>query len=578
MLNGLCIVITPLISLMRDQVDQLVSRGIKAKAIYSGMSAKEIDIVLDNCVFGDVKFLYVSPERLKSNLFLVRAEKMSISMIAVDEAHCISQWGYDFRPPYLEIAAFIETCNVKKVVALTATATRQVRADILDKLGMIDAAVFTETFARPNLSYSVFKLESKEEKLHSILSNVPGSAVVYVRSRKRTEQIANWLRNKHFVADFYHAGLSNQEREKKQDAWMSGKTRIIVATNAFGMGIDKADVRVVVHLDLPDTLESYYQEAGRAGRDNKRSYAILLHNDSDTKGLISRIEKSFIPVDEIKRVYQALSNYYKLAIGSRPDNSFDFQLETFCDAFNLSVLETHVAISKLQDNGIVQLDDSFKRTSSISFLVEKEALYRFQIAHPNLEKVIKALLRLYGGELFTELVKLRESQLADFLKVDLKQVVEWLRALRSYDIVDYHEISLKTQLTFLIPRLDPNSLLIDRKIYEARKKLALSKANAVIDYAENTAQCRTRILQKYFDEISDELCGRCDYCLKKAKGSSTEVSASDLSSFMNVTQFTTIDQLERQFPGSNRQKLMSAIRLLVEEGELRVEGDVISKI
>ena len=565
--------VSPLVSLIRDQVDQLNSRGIKAKALISGMSNREIDITLDNCIYGDVKFLYVSPERLKSSLFLVRAEKMNIGLIAVDEAHCISQWGYDFRPPYLEIGSFISQFHIKKVVALTATATKEVKQDILEKLGIEKAKIFTRSFARSNLSYSVFKLESKEKKLLSILKNVPGSSVVYVRSRKRTEQVASWLRSMKFNADYYHAGLENTERENRQHAWLEGRLRVMVATNAFGMGIDKPDVRSVIHLDLPDTLEAYYQEAGRAGRDGRKSYAIVLFDDTDIQSSVSRVERSYVSLSVIKRVYQSLCNYYKLALGSKPESSLDFEIEPFCKSFKLDVFETHIAISKLEEFGLVQTDDSFRRSSMVSILVNKEELYRFQIAHPNLEKTLKALLRLYGGELFTELVRLKEKELAEFMQVDRKQVVDWLRALKNFEILDYHEVSIKNQLTFLLPRLDVNDLPIDEKLMESRKLLSLKKVRSVISYAENLMQCRTRILQSYFDELSDELCGVCDYCLNRQKAGLAEITAKDILIVIENSGSMAIQTLEEKYPQLSRESLMSNLRLLLEEGQIKMEGD-----
>jgi ATP-dependent DNA helicase RecQ len=327
MLEGICIVVSPLIALMKDQVEQLKRRGINATAIYSGMSKREIDITLDNCIYSDIKFLYVSPERLKTELFIERARKMKISLLAIDEAHCVSQWGYDFRPPYLQIADFKEEVNIQRTIALTATATKEVKEDIVLKLDLKDCQKFQKSFVRENLSYSAFQLENKQAKLIEILTNVQGSSVVYVRSRKRTQKVAELLTQNGIAASFYHAGLSGTIRDERQAAWIENKTRVIVATNAFGMGIDKPDVRTVVHLDLPDTLEAYYQEAGRAGRDEKKAYAVALYHLQDKEELTDRVERSVVTKDELKRTYQALANYYKLAIGSQAFSSYDFEFE-----------------------------------------------------------------------------------------------------------------------------------------------------------------------------------------------------------------------------------------------------------
>ncbi len=574
MLDGLCLVISPLIALMRDQVDQLERRGIKAKALFSGMNSREIDITLDNCIYGNIKFLYVSPERLKSPLFLARAEQMKFSMIAIDEAHCISQWGYDFRPPYLDISTFIDSFGISKVIALTATATREVKEDITSKLEMQDPAVFTKSFARDNLSYSVFRLERKREKLLEVLRNVPGSAVVYVRSRKLTEEITAFLRKEGISADYYHAGLRGGDREQKQAQWLSNRIRVMVATNAFGMGIDKPDVRTVIHMDLPDTLEAYYQEAGRAGRDGARAYAILLYNEGDVVSLQSRLENSFISLEQIKRVYQALANNYKLAVGSRVEGSFDFHLDTFRRRFDLPAFEVFNAMKKLQEEGLLVLSESFYHTSQLIFLLNKEELYRFQIAHPNLERVTKTVLRLYGGESFTEYVKIKEGDVASLLKVTLSQVVEWLNLLHKYGVIDYHHTSSNDQLSFVGNRLDTNSLPIDGAKLAQRKSLAMDKARAVIDYVSNDSSCRTRQLQRYFDEISEEDCGICDYCVHKRK-KGIGISPERIELILKSQGSQTISDMTLAL-NTTREELVEAARVLISEGRITLENEMLS--
>ncbi|MEM9328267.1 MAG: ATP-dependent DNA helicase RecQ, partial [Bacteroidota bacterium] len=437
MFDGVCIVVSPLIALMRDQVEQLQSRQIKATALYSGMTRREIDITLDNCVYDNVKFLYVSPERLRSSLFLARAERMNVSMLAVDEAHCISQWGYDFRPSYLHIHDFVERRGIDRLIALTATATKRVKEDIVEKLKLVDTQIFTRSFARTNLSYSVFNLENKERKLAEVLTNVPGSSIVYVRSRKMAEVVGRTLRAKGQSTDYYHAGLSATDRERKQDLWRSGKLRVMVATNAFGMGIDKSDVRSVIHLDLPDSLEAYYQEAGRAGRDEQKAYAVLLYDASDVIRLKDQLVRNAVSLASIRRVYQALANYYKLAVGSLPEKSFAFELERFASTYDLSALETFNCMKKLQEAGVLTLSESFFKSSQVMILQRKEDLYRFQVAHPKLDLVIKSLLRLYGGQIFQEFVSIKEGDLAKVLKVSSKQVSDWLDMLVQFEVADY---------------------------------------------------------------------------------------------------------------------------------------------
>ena len=571
MLDGLCLVISPLIALMKDQVEQLRRRGIRAEALYAGMSQRELDVTLDNCIYGPVKFLYVSPERLQSSLFLARAEKMNFSMIAVDEAHCISQWGYDFRPPYLEINDFIKVFGIERKVALTATATKKVKADILEKLGMPDADVFTKSFARHNLSYSVFELESKFQKLLTVLRNVQGSALVYLRSRKRTQEIAEKLSRHQISASFYHAGLTGEEREKRQMDWINNQIRVMVATNAFGMGIDKPDVRSVIHLDIPDSLEAYYQEAGRAGRDGQMSYATLLFHRGDEKDLISRIEKSHVSIETIGRVYQALSNHYKLAIGSRVEGSFDFEVDRFSETYNLSVNDVYYSLKKLEEEGLMQLSDSFFQNSRLLFVLSKEDLYRFEIAHPQLERVIKGVLRLYGGEVFSEYMVVKESELAKLLNVSKGQIVKWLHDLAKYDVVDYKCFSNKQQLGFLTPRLNINALPIDRERLNHRKELAMQKAQAVVNYLRET-KCRTRLLQSYFDELSDNNCGKCDYCLSVKRMGDTSLSPGSLLAFLKSEKKVSIADLSVQFQ-SEENEVLNTLRILVAEGWVKLVGE-----
>ncbi|MEO9483813.1 MAG: ATP-dependent DNA helicase RecQ [Ekhidna sp.] len=561
--EGICIVISPLISLMKDQVEQLQRRGIKAAAIYSGMSKREIDITLDNCIYGGFKFLYVSPERLKTEIFLERARQMKISLLAIDEAHCISQWGYDFRPPYLEIATFKNDLQISRLIALTATATKEVKEDIAQKLEMDDVQIFQKSFARANLSYSVFRLENKEGKLIEILGNVPGTSVIYVRSRKRTKEIGELLRRNNISADYYHAGLSGQDRSEKQSAWIQGKVRVMVATNAFGMGIDKPDVRTVIHMDLPDSLEAYYQEAGRAGRDEKKAYAVALYHPSDTEELKERTNRSIVSLDMIKRTYQALANYYKMAIGSHEFSSFPFNYEQFTNTYNLPMVETYSALKKLSDEGLIQMTDGFYEHSKITFLLDKSETYKFQVANPKLDAIIKTLLRLYGGEVFSSYAKIKEKDIGSLLKTDKVQVRQWLKFLNDSQVIDYQAALDSATITFLTPRLDADKLPIDSKQIEWRRELALKKANAVIDYMLSD-ECRTQSFQHYFDEKTSLTCGVCDNDLeRKKKLKSSDIPVEKVMEALEAPR--NITELKALMSSYTQDQIMEALRILIDD-------------
>lgn len=563
MLEGICIVVSPLIALMKDQVQQLKDRGVNATAIYSGMSKREIDITLDNCIYGEVKFLYVSPERLKTELFIERARQMKIGLLAIDEAHCISQWGYDFRPPYLEIATFKNEVGIERVIALTATATKEVKEDIITKLELKDVAIFQKSFVRDNLSYSAFKLENKQQKLIEILTNVPGSSVVYVRSRKRTKEISDFLNRSGISSNFYHAGLSGSERDVRQAAWINNKVRVVVATNAFGMGIDKPDVRTVVHMDLPDTLEAYYQEAGRAGRDEKKAYAVALFHQQDEKELLDRVERGVVSKDELKRTYQALANFYKLAIGSQAFNSFSFDFESFVKTYNLTSTVTFLAIKKLSDEGLIQLTDGFFEQSRISFILEKSEIYAYQVANPKLDPLIKSLLRMYGGELFSNYTPIKEKELAKLLKTDAKQIRQWLQYLHDQKVIDYQASTDSQRITFLTPRQDAENLPIDNNQIEWRRKLAIEKAQAVLDYM-NTDGCRTNIFQSYFDEEPEKPCGICDNDLNKKKRD-TKPSRDKIKETLEAEP-QSIAALKTTFKEFTEEQLLEELRILIEDG------------
>ena len=518
MSEGICIVISPLIALMQDQVEQLKRRGISAVGIFSGMHKNQIDIALDNCIYGDIKFLYVSPERLQTKLFIERAKQMKINLLAIDEAHCISQWGYDFRPPYMKIAEFRALLPTVPIIALTATATQEVRADIINRLEMVNPQIFQQSFARENLSYSAFKEDDKERRLMKILQNVQGSGVVYVRNRRRTQEVSDLLNKYNIQATFYHAGLNAQERTKRQENWIKNRVRVIVATNAFGMGIDKPDVRTVVHLDLPDTLEAYYQEAGRAGRDGEKAYTVALYNQSDVENLEKNVLAAYPAIELVRRVYQSLGNLFQLAVGTGDFNSFDFDLLEFQNRFNLPPTDTYFALKILENQGFIQLSEGLKSGGSKAmFLVDNRELYDFQLRNPKHDSFIKLLLRMYGGELFGTFLNISEANIAKVFLIPVNEVEGILSTLDKFKILVYDKQKDKPQLTFLTLRFDIRELPLQETEIAQRKKRDLQKARAVKHYVEQPNRCRTQLLLEYFNEITDAECGICDNCLKKKK-------------------------------------------------------------
>ncbi len=515
-LEGLCIVVSPLIALMKDQVQALKEKGIKATGIYHGMSRVEIDKAVDNCVYGDVKFLYLSPERLTTDLIRSRMEKMNVNLLAVDESHCISQWGYDFRPPYLRIAEIRTLIPNTPVLALTATATPQVVNDIQEKLLFSSPKVFQKSFERKNLAYVVFREEDKLNRLLKICRNVPGTGVVYVRNRKRTREIARWLEQQGVSADFYHAGLTTLERDTKQNAWMKERTRIVVSTNAFGMGIDKPNVRFVVHMDLPDSPEAYFQEAGRAGRDGKKAYAILLFNESDIMDLKEFHERSFPPLKLIKRVYTCLGNYYQLAIGSGKDQSMPFELTTFAKNYGMDPFVVFNALGFLEKEGYLAVSEAMSNPSRIMFLVNNETLYRFQVANPGYDAFIELLLRSYSG-LFSEFTKIRETDIAKRSGIPKDNVHKMLSELHDMQILHYKKQNEQPLITFLEERMSEADLTISKSVYKERKAFAGKRMNAMLDYARSSNRCRSLNLLAYFGETDALRCGQCDVCLEKNK-------------------------------------------------------------
>jgi ATP-dependent DNA helicase RecQ len=515
--DGICIVVTPLIALMKDQTAQLKKKNIPALCIYSGMPWKEIDITLDRCIFDTIKFLYVSPERLKTEVFQERVKRMKVNFIAVDEAHCISQWGYDFRPSYLEIASLRTILPGVPVIALTASATLKVTQDIQEKLLFHFPNVFRKSFVRENLSYSCFSEENKEKRLLKILNNVPGSAVVYVRSRKKARELALLLNAGKIDAGYYHAGLALEERFQVQHRWLNGTLRVIVATNAFGMGIDKPDVRSVIHMDMPESTEAYYQEAGRAGRDGIKSYAILLFNPSENDNLKERITLAYPEISRIRRVYQALANYYKIAAGSNEFSSYDFDVENFSDIYQFKKREVYSILKILQRENFILLNDSFYEPSKIFFLLKGISLYEYQVVHEQEDALIKALLRMYGGEAFSSFVTISENKISSVLSFSEAEVERKLTSLHKHGVLIYNKKKDKPQLTYLTQRYDAAALPINIGLLQERKKTEQEKMDAILYYCQQKKRCRTIVLVEYFGEVNHKDCGICDVCIQNKK-------------------------------------------------------------
>ncbi|MCZ8354490.1 MAG: RecQ family ATP-dependent DNA helicase [Cyclobacteriaceae bacterium] len=571
MREGVCIVISPLIALMKDQVENLKKRGILAEAIYSGMSFQEIDLYLNNALNGGLKFLYVSPERLKTDIFLERFKNMQVSLLAVDEAHCISQWGYDFRPSYLEIATIRELQPNVPILALTASATPEAQVDIMEKLAFRKPYQrFFKSFKRDNISFVVRKTDNKEKKLLDVFKKVPGTAIVYTRSRKRSQELASFLNTHGFSALFYHAGLKHEVRNELQDAWIQNKNRIMVSTNAFGMGIDKPDVRLVVHMDLPENLEAYYQEAGRAGRDGKKSYATVLYDLADIDVLKEKTAKSNPAREYVDRVYTALMNYFQIAMGAGEGESYDFDLAEFSDRFHFFSHEVFHALRKLEENGVLTFNESYYSPSLLHISLDKGRLYEFQVAQARFDFFIKVLLRMYGGVLLSEYVTIQEKQLAEAAKLSLKECVELLQHLSKMQIVDYQPKKDTPQITFLHRRVEAKHLPIDRQKWEARKTLLENKMQAVINYVQQKELCRMLVMMHYFGEQDGEACGLCDVCIDKKKTLHEnethhlqEVIIKILSS-----ESMTIDALEERVNPEYTSEFSEAIRHLLEQNKI----------
>lgn len=513
-MEGTCLVITPLIALMKDQVGHLRDKGIKALAIHSGMDRREIEQTLDNCIYGDYKFLYISPERLSSPLFRTKVVRMKISFITVDEAHCISQWGYDFRPSYLSIALVRHLLPRVPVLALTATATPRVVDDIQARLEFKEKNVFRMSFERKNLAYIVRHTEDKISELLDIVKSVRGSAIIYTRNREKTVRTAKWLTDNGFPALHFHAGLEQTDKDARQQMWQNDKVRIMVATNAFGMGIDKPDVRLVVHMDTPDSVEAYFQEAGRAGRDGQPAQAVLLYDGSDTAKLKRRVDEAFPSKEYIRRTYEDLCSFYQLAVGDGLNVSYEFDEVKFCSLFKYFPVQLHSALGILSRGGYINYTEKDDNQSRIMFLLQKEELYRLTHLPPRSEQLLNAVLRLYGG-VFSQYVYINERELGDYVGMSQDEVYETLKNLNRQFILHYVPRKNVPHIAFPIRRVDTDEIRLGAELYDNRRAEYAERIRAMIDYATCTTRCRSRILLAYFGETKTEDCHHCDYCEKR---------------------------------------------------------------
>jgi ATP-dependent DNA helicase RecQ len=594
--EGTCIVITPLIALMKDQVQNLRRHGIRAAAIYSGLSREEIIITLENCIFGDIKILYVSPERLSSELFRTKLRHMKVSFITVDEAHCISQWGYDFRPSYLQIADIRKDLPHAPILALTATATPTVVQDIQDKLRLVNPSnssnprtpsksgeegfsVFKMSFERKNLAYIVRRAADKREELIHILNSVKGSAIIYARSRRRTKEVSDLLNEAGISATFYHAGLESTVKDERQKNWQGDKVRVMVATNAFGMGIDKPDVRMVIHIDCPDSIEAYFQEAGRAGRDGRKSYAVLLYNDGDHRKLDKRISDTFPEKNYIKKVYEHLAYFYQVGVGSGYHATFEFNIDDFCHKFRHFPIQVDSALKILNRAGYIEYTEEQDNQARVMFTVGRNELYRLENNTPNEDKVITALLRNYGG-LFVDYNFIDESFIASQCGLQPQQVYMVLKNLSQKHILHFIPQKKTPYVRYLQRREDPEHIQITPSVYEERKEQFRQRIHAMIDYATNDTVCRSRQLLHYFGETDSHDCRQCDVCLSETKNkprtSATSAGAQAVLDLLSDGKPHHITELrDIQLP---TEQLNAALDYLLQEEHIHIEDGFLSKL
>ena len=575
MSDGFCLVISPLIALMKDQVLNLQNKNISAVALYSGMSNREVEQVLINAANDEYKFLYVSPERLESKIFKSYLSDFKINLIAVDEAHCISQWGYDFRPPYLKIARLKDYFPNVPIIALTASATTLVQQDIVEKLLMKEPSIFQQSFAKPNLSYSVFKIDSKVNKVIEILENVGGSSIVYCKSRKLTSYVAQLLTLQNITADFYHAGLPQEERNKKQEDWIHNKTRVIVCTNAFGMGIDKPDVRTVIHYDIPDCLESYYQEAGRAGRDGKRAFAVLLYHSTDIDDLKYLPTLRFPVIYDIRKVYQALADYLQIPVGMGEGNYYDFDVVTFSKNFQLDIFLVLNVLKTLEHEGHIIVTDNVFIPSKVQFVADKSLIEEFEKTYPHLELVLKSLLRTYTGILDNS-ISINEKLIAKVCRLPYEKIFYCLNELKRYNIIEYIAQKETPQIYFILNRAPANSLNINHTTYLKRKQQFELRVEAMLQYLKEDKKCRSQIISNYFDAGFVEECASCDNCLTKKNVILTDEefkkNQQKIVSLIPV-EGIGIKELLSHFIKIKKEKLWKVLQFLQDERKITISQD-----
>lgn len=575
-MEGVCIVITPLISLMKDQVQHLKKIGIAAAAIFSGMHHNEIEIAYNQAAFGMLKFLYVSPERLLTKEFIEALKKMKVCLLAVDESHCISQWGYDFRPPYLKIAEIREYIPKTPVMALTATATPKVVEDIQYRLGFKERNVFQTSYERKNVTYNVMCEADKYGLMYRLLKKMDkGSGIVYVRSRKRTKVIADWLQSAGISASFYHAGLDAKTRDYRQQMWMEGKIKVIVATNAFGMGIDKPDVRLVIHIDLPDSLEAYFQEAGRAGRDLQPSEAFLLVADADIKRLNDNLQSSYPELNRIKTIYDALGNYLQIPIGAGENQEYDFNISEFAQYYNFPLLEVFNAIKLIEREGMFVLSDALHTPTKIHIKASREDLYRFQIEYKEYDTLIKYMLRNLPGVL-SDFVIIREENIFQKTGLPIDKIERQLKNLDSWNFLTYIPRSDKPKIQFLTERIDTKHFHLSDEIYRNRKADAMKRIQAVIDFVNNDKECRSVQLLRYFGEDIKRSCGECDVCSTKNKNTLTEQEYQEISKIIlnelkeNETNIYDILEILRDY---REEKVLTSIKWMLDNDIIKQDEE-----
>ena len=571
-MEGLCLVITPLIALMKDQVAHLVDKGIPAAAIYSGMHPDALELAYNQAAYGRLKFLYVSPERLQTNAFIEALRKLKVCLLAVDESHCISQWGYDFRPPYLKIADIRPYMPKTPVLALTATATAKVVDDIQFRLGFKQKNVFQSSFERKNVTYNVFHEADKYGVLRRKLEAMKeGSAIVYVRNRKRTQVIADWLNSVGISATFYHAGLDAKTRDERQDLWMKGKVKVIAATNAFGMGIDKPDVRLVIHIDLPDSIEAYFQEAGRAGRDLKPSEAFLLVSPADIKKLQENLTQSFPELDRIKLIYNALGNYFSIPVGAGENVSYPFVISDFANHYGFSIIEVFHTLKILEKEGFLVLSDSFDEPSKVMIKASRDDIYGFQVNNPQYSELVKYMLRSLPG-VMSDFVKVNEEMMAKKIGMQVEKVIEQLKKLEAYNFLSYAPRNDKPQILFLSEFVDAKHFGLSKENYYDRKKDAEERVKAVVDFVNNDEECRSVQLLRYFNEKTRKTCGRCDVCQKQQHRVPYDAIENRVRSVLSE-EMLPMNEILSQCSDFEESQVLDAIRFLVDNEVLQVEKD-----